>query len=248
MSQTELIDTVRKTFEAAQAVAATRLEGLEGDARKVVSELVEKGRHSQRNIAERLQRLAESQLLRQRVRPVEDALKKLPITDLRSTVEKAVDDLSKRVSELQNNTREFVEGASREQLLVVIRELRRVADLLSGLVEEEGAEKSAKPAAKAKAASPKAKESKKAKTESKTETKKASAKTKSAAPAKKAAAKKPAAKKAATSAKKESKNSAPKAKKASGTKTAAKSAPKATAQKAESKEEKKTEGNSVSAE
>lgn len=241
MSQTELLDSVRKGIEAAQNVAANRLTGIEDDARKVVSELVEKGRHGQRNLSQRLQRLAENEALRNRVRPVEDALKKLPLNELRAVVEKAVEDLGRRVGELQHTTRGFVEGASREQLLLVVRELRRVADLLANFVadqqdDEQAGEKaevkksdekkaaSKKPAAK-KAAAQEA-------TKAKPAAKKAASKSKEAAKpkasksasAKSASAKSGAAKPA--TAKKATANK-PAAKKASTSKTASAKAEKA---------------------
>lgn len=136
MNQTELLSSVRKGFEAAQVVATTRLESLEGDAKRVVTDLFEKGRNSQRQLTERIQRIADSETVRNSVRPVEDAFRKVPVSELRTKVEKAIDDLARRFGHLQANTRDALETASREQLQVLARELRRIAERLAELAGE----------------------------------------------------------------------------------------------------------------
>src|SRR4051812_27424400 len=56
--QTEFLKNVRETFTKAQTNAAQRLGALEGDARKVIGGLVEKGRASQKDLSEKLSKLA----------------------------------------------------------------------------------------------------------------------------------------------------------------------------------------------
>lgn len=136
MNQAELLGSVRKGIEAAQAVATTRLETLEGDARKVLSGLVEKGRDSQRNLTQRIQRIAESEAIRNSVRPVENVFRRVPVSELRDLVEKRVDELSRRFEGLRTNTRGLLVTASREQLEVLVRELRRIADRLASFTAE----------------------------------------------------------------------------------------------------------------
>ncbi len=61
-SQQQLVKTVLGGLDAAQSQASARLGDLEGDARRVFSELVEKGRASQRDVESRLNRVREGRL------------------------------------------------------------------------------------------------------------------------------------------------------------------------------------------
>jgi DNA-binding Lrp family transcriptional regulator len=102
--QTDFLKTVREGLTSVQTVAARRLEALEGDARKALGELVEKGRDSQKELAERLGRLTASGSALEGV-----------VQSLRGAGGRAV---------------AFVDATGREQAVSLAGELRRIADLL----------------------------------------------------------------------------------------------------------------------
>jgi hypothetical protein len=102
--QTDFLKTVRVGLSTVQTVATRRLEALDGNARKALGDLVEKGRDSQKELLERLGRL----------------------TANGSTLEGVVHTLKgaggKAVA--------FVDATGREQAVTLAGELRRIADLL----------------------------------------------------------------------------------------------------------------------
>lgn len=140
MEQAEFMSSVRRGFTAAQAVATARLESLNGDARRVFDDLVERGKTSQRDITERLQRIARAEAVQEKMRPVEEAFRKVQVAEYRARLESLTRELTRRLSELQQSARGLVETASREQLHTAALELRRVADLLETLSRRLAAE------------------------------------------------------------------------------------------------------------
>ncbi|MFM2152203.1 MAG: hypothetical protein RL199_638 [Pseudomonadota bacterium] len=102
--QTDFLKTVREGLNTVQTVAVRRLEALEGDARKALGDLVEKGRDSQKELLERLGKLTANGS------PLEGV-----VQSLRGAGGKAV---------------AFVDSTGREQAVSLAGELRRIADLL----------------------------------------------------------------------------------------------------------------------
>ncbi len=111
--QAEFLKSVKDSFSSAQAKASARIETLSGDARKLFDDLVERGRVSQKDISERFQHLTGAE------------------TGGR------IEELSKRVRELQTKAVEFVDSASRDQAGVLAAELRKLADRLETLAKKD---------------------------------------------------------------------------------------------------------------
>lgn len=103
--QTEFFRTVRETVTAAQAKATARIDAIEGDARKALTGLVEKGKESQKDLTALLD-------------------KKMP--EYRARVE----EIGKRVKDAQTRAVGFVDETSRGQAAAIAGELRRIADRL----------------------------------------------------------------------------------------------------------------------
>ncbi len=128
--QVEFFKSVREGFSAVQAKATHRFEALEGDARKALNELVEKGRVSQKDLRDRLGRLAKSPVVQEKVMPAaEEALRKVTHAEYRQTI----DELAKKVRETREKARTFVDSTSREQAIALAGELRKFADRLEKL-------------------------------------------------------------------------------------------------------------------
>jgi len=148
MEQAEFLKTVRKSLTDAQARAAARIETLEGDAKKALGDLVERGRHSQKDIADRLQKIAQSGIIQQKVRPAaEEAFKKVGGLDYRARMDKMGQELGGRVRELQHRAAEYVGASSRQQVLSLAGELRKLGEKMEKLAtkEEQAAEKAPAP-------------------------------------------------------------------------------------------------------
>jgi hypothetical protein len=124
--QTEFFKTVREGITSAQAKATQRFEALEGDARKALDGLVEKGKASQKDIVERLGKLAQAEVIQQKVKPAaEEAFKKVASAEYKQTLD-----------ELAKKARTFVDTTSREQAGVIAGELRKFADRLEKLAQK----------------------------------------------------------------------------------------------------------------
>lgn len=111
--QAEFLRTVKESLSSAQAKASARFETISGDARRLFDDLVERGRVSQKDLSERFQKLTDS--------------------EARGRVE----ELSKRVRELQTKAMEFVDAASREQAAALAAELRKLVDRLETLAKKD---------------------------------------------------------------------------------------------------------------
>lgn len=118
MQQAEFIKNVKDSFSSAQQKATARFEELSGDARKLFDDLVERGRTSQKDLTERLQKLTGAEYASR------------------------VEEISKRVRELQTKAVEFVDSASREQAATLAAELRRLADRLESLAKKRAEDES----------------------------------------------------------------------------------------------------------
>lgn len=119
--QTDFLKTVREGLSAVQTVATRRLEALEGDARKVLGDFVEKGRDSQKELIERLSRLTANG------------------SSLEGVVQSLKDAGGKAVA--------FVDTAGREQAVTLAGELRRIAELLEKVAVKKDEAATSAPAA-----------------------------------------------------------------------------------------------------
>lgn len=113
MQQAEFLKSFKDSFSSAQQKATARFETLSGDARKLFDDLVERGRTSQKDLTERLQKLTGAEYASR------------------------LEELSRRVKELQTKAVEFVDAASREQASTLATELRRLADRLEALAKKD---------------------------------------------------------------------------------------------------------------
>jgi polyhydroxyalkanoate synthesis regulator phasin len=111
--QAEFLKSVKDSFSSAQAKATARIETLSGDARKLFDDLVERGRVSQKDLSEKFQKLTGA--------------------ETRGRIE----ELSRRVRELQTKAVEFVDSASRDQAGALAAELRKLADRLETLARKD---------------------------------------------------------------------------------------------------------------
>lgn len=107
--QTEFLKNVRERFTGVQSKATERWGALNQDARKVFDGLVEKGRVSQRDLSERLQKAG--------------------------YVGK-VEELTRRVKEAQGRAASFVDTTSRDSAAAVAENLRKVASRLDQLAQK----------------------------------------------------------------------------------------------------------------
>lgn len=131
--QTEMLKGVRETLAAAQSKAAATFASLDGDARKLFEQLVERGRSQQQEIGERLVKLADGNAVFRQVKPgVEDAFRHLTHAEYRALAEQ----LSKTVRELQGRAIGAFDAASREQAKGLSVELRKLADRLEALARK----------------------------------------------------------------------------------------------------------------
>jgi hypothetical protein len=119
--QTDFLKTVREGLSAVQTVATRRFEALEGDARKVLGDFVEKGRDSQKELIERLSRLTANG------------------SSLEGVVQSLKDAGGKAVA--------FVDTAGREQAVTLAGELRRIAELLEKVAVKKDEAATSAPAA-----------------------------------------------------------------------------------------------------
>lgn len=134
--QVEFFKSVREGFSAVQAKATQRIEALEGDAKKALNELVEKGRLSQKDLIERLGRIAKVQ---DKVKPAaEEAWRKVSSAEYKQTLE----ELTRKVKETREKARTFVDSTSREQAAALAGELRRFAERLDKLAKKAESEPS----------------------------------------------------------------------------------------------------------
>lgn len=135
--QTEFFKTVREGLTSAQAKATQRFEALEGDARKALTGLVEKGKVSQRDVVERLNRLASSGVINEKVKPAaEEALRRVSATEYKQ----ALEELGKKVRETREKAVAFVDTTGREQAGALAVELHRFADRLEKLAKKVAAD------------------------------------------------------------------------------------------------------------
>lgn len=131
MDQTEILKSVRETFHSAQVKATARIDAFNVDAKKAFTELVEKGRTSQKDIAERLGKAGSE--LEKRVKPVADGLiGKVGSPEVRTKVE----EIGKKAKEAQSKAIQYVDTTSREQAAVFAGELRKLADRLEKLSQK----------------------------------------------------------------------------------------------------------------
>ncbi len=142
VEQSEFFKTVREGFSSVQAKASQRFEALEGDARKALNDLVEKGKLSQKDLFDRLGRLTKSPVVQERVKPAEEALRKVFHSEYRQTLE----DLTLKVRETRHKARNFVGATSRDQALALAGELRKFADRLEKLAKKAEAAPAESPA------------------------------------------------------------------------------------------------------
>lgn len=137
LAQSEFIKNVREGVVSVQEKATARLESLNGDARRRLEGLVERGRESQRDLADRLQKLAQSPVIQERVRPAaEGALRRVAGEDYKARVEKIGDEVTRRVKTLQEQASRFAGEAAKERVNVLAGGLRRIAGRLSKASEE----------------------------------------------------------------------------------------------------------------
>jgi uncharacterized membrane protein YheB (UPF0754 family) len=107
--QAEFLKNVRDNISTVQAKASARIESLNGSARKIISEVVEKGKTSQKDISERLSKIASPEVIQQKVKPV---------------AEEAI----KRVTEASTKAKTYVDTTSREQAAAFAGGLHKMAD------------------------------------------------------------------------------------------------------------------------
>jgi TRAP-type C4-dicarboxylate transport system substrate-binding protein len=107
--QVEFLKNVREQFTGVQTRASARLETLNDDARKVFDGLVEKGRESQRDLAERLENAA--------------------IDGYKARVA----ELTRKVRAAQGRAATYVDVTSRDRAAAVAQNLRKVASRLDQL-------------------------------------------------------------------------------------------------------------------
>jgi len=91
--QAEFLKSVRDNLNTVQAKATARIESLNGSARKMISDVVEKGKHSQKDLSERLSKIAPSDLIQQKVKP-------------------AAEQAMKRATEVGNKAKSYVNAAA----------------------------------------------------------------------------------------------------------------------------------------
>jgi len=142
-SGTKVPEFLREPLEAAQA----RLVEFEGEAQKVLKELVQKGKESRKDVADLVQRLSKQDWRmddwRERVNRLREQGRERA-QELRGRAESFRSDAMLKVEELQAKAVAFLGVATREQVEELSRELERLARRLDKADRARKSKKAAK--------------------------------------------------------------------------------------------------------